>query len=107
MKLLAPDGRRHLTKVLAFIPETNKNIVEFVLYERKTNDVTRITVRRKVLICAIIKYPVHDGLMNTDFDVFLHSCQYISKIQLRFLIIPRRKRLLLYLQVGNTDFIVC
>ena len=87
-------------QTLTFIPETEKNIVvEFVLNERKTNNIMLITVRRKVFIRAIIEYPVHDRFMNANFDFCLHCFQNVRKIQLRFLIIPRRERLLLYLQV--------
>ena len=35
----------------------------------KKNDIMLITVWRKVFIRAIIKHPVHNRLMNTNFDV--------------------------------------
>ena len=86
---------------LAFISKAEKNmIVVFVLYERKMNHVMLGAIRRKMFIIAIIAYPVHDGCMNSNFDFYLHSCQYICEIQLRFLIIPRRKYFFLYLQIA-------
>lgn len=85
-------------QALAFITKTKKNIVVvFVFYERKTDNVMRIAVWQKVLISAKIKHPVHDRFMNTDFNFCLHGFQNISKIQLWFLIISRRKSFLLYL----------
>lgn len=87
-------------QALAFVSKTEKNIVMvFVLDERKINNVILVTVWRKVFIRAKIKYPVHDRMMNTNFDFCLYRCHNIGKIQLRYLIISWRKNSLLYLQV--------
>jgi hypothetical protein len=87
-------------QALAFIAETEKNVVVvFVLDKRKPDKIMVRAVRRKVFKSAKIKRPLHHGCMNADFDFYLHSFQNFSKVQSRFLIIPRRKSFLSHVQV--------
>ena len=90
--------RTYMRRLQAFalISEAEKNIVVvIVFYEREADKVISVTVRRKVILSAVIKDLFPDGFMDADFNFRLHGGQDIRKFQLGLLKIPGCKSFLL------------